>query len=496
MRDCHHNDLVGLRNRYLRDIGKEPCYDSKLVREIVLELASLIRDKIGGGLLQIPDLQEFYSSRTGNSKQRLGKAITSVIERGFDSSRDMRIKAFGKVECYEFDDEQEFDAIVKEPRLIMGRDPKFGLAYGRFTTALEKIIKHVPGFDKGDTYFDMGKFIESHPQEKFSYYFDDASKYEASQREKLLRDVELELWRSLLSSEDFNLLEDCFEHKMLKVGTTRNGINFEFYALRCSGEFDTLLGNTILNWVSHRYFEINNNLGPYDFVVTGDDGYGAMLHGTKVIDTFPEFGFECILNFVDDPTQLEFCSCKFVEYYPGKWMLCPNIPKLLRNIGLMKNVDFKDCIGHYYYSLGYMYRVCFPGFPFFSELSEFLTSITKNPKVKCVNVEHFKYLSPMQIEAFRSGKPNVVFSEKLFLVGIQMAYGLQRSDLNRVYDYFRRVEIDITGRDKRFNKTGSSAPEFNSMELDYVTETIARGLRRGRNVLARHVRRARLKAVG
>jgi len=471
MRDCVHNEEIGLRNRYLRDIGQPESYDTALVDEILVELAGLIKQQNGGALLEIPTLHEFYESRTGHSKQRLGKALQTVADTGFDPLKCSKIKAFIKNEKYSLDELTDPESQIKDPRIIMGRDPRFGLIYGRFTTALEKIVKHVKGFDKGDTFFDMGKFIEEHPSEIWSYYYDDASKFESSQREKLLRHVECGLMKLILKPEDYQEFMRCFEVKMIKQGFTRHGLEFLFYALRCSGEFDTWLFNTILNWVAHRYFEKKNKSGNIDFITTGDDGVGAHLRNKKMtLNTFPEFGFDCTLEFVRSPTDLEFCSSKFVEYYPGKWMLCPNIPKLLRNIGFLINPDFNNCIGHYYYSLGYMYRIMFPGFPFFDQLSKFLMNITQNKRVRFVQVEHLKYLNPMYVEVFKNGKTTVEFSEKLFKIGIQMAYSLLPSELDHVYDYFDTTEVDVSHRDNRFNKKGASAPTFSAAQCQFVQE--------------------------
>jgi hypothetical protein len=477
MRDCVHNEEVGLRNRYLRDIGKPVSYDKKILDSIVTELANLIKKKIDLDFLPIPDLKEFYDERAGHSKQRLGKAINDVIKKGYDPIKDSKIKSFIKLENYENDDDKPFQDILKEPRMIMGRDPKFGLTYGRYTTALEKIVMELPGFKKGKNFFEQGEFVEKHPQENYQYYFDDASKFESSQREQLLRDIELGLWQQILSPHDFSIMQLLFELKMIKSGYTKHMIKFCFYALRCSGEFDTLLFNTVLNWAAHRYFEIVNKIPDYNFVVTGDDGIGAYPKGMlNFVDTFPTFGFECELIFVKDPIELEFCSAKFIEYHPGKWMLCPNIPKLLRNVGVIKNKDFDKCIGHFYYSLGYMYKVMFPNFPFFTELSTFLMGITKNPKVKCVNIDHLRYLNPMYVDIFRNGSIDVLFNYNLFTTGMQMAYGLQRSALHAVYDYFDSVEISMPGCDNRFNKKGASAPTFTYQQASVVESLLVQRL--------------------
>ncbi len=497
MRGCHHNELIGLRNRYLRDIGKPANLDPKILDSVVKELADLIIKANGGKKLKPKTLEEFYASRSGHSKQRFGKAINQVLQRGFDPIGDSKIKAFQKMEAYECKGEEVFEDEVKDPRMIMGRDPVFGLAYGRFTSALEEVIKNVPGFDKGKDFFDMGKFVEEHPQEHWTYYDDDASKFESSQQEDPLRKIELKVYELVFETDELDVLRQCFEIKMFKHGFTRLGLDFLFYALRCSGEVDTWLGNTILNWVAHRYFEIVNNYPALHFSVTGDDGNGARpKHSPEPINTFPLFGFDCKLRFFDDPTELEFCSAKYLEYYPGKWMLCPDPRKILRNIGLMKNVDFNYCVGHYYYSLGYMYKVMFGDFPFFRQLSEFLMGITKNNKVRHINLDLLRHVNPAQLEMIKSGSTSRDFSENLVIVGLQMAYGLQPSTLGVVYEYFKNTEVDVTGRDRRFNRKGIRSPEFSSQQLRAVQSGMDQTLRESTKRVHSYIQRKRELARG
>lgn len=494
MRGCSHNEVIGMHNRYLRDIGQPECYDKKIVADIVSELAGLIKSCIGG-YLPVLSLADYYATRVGHSKQRFGKAITRVLKDGFDPIKDSKIKAFQKVECYEFPELAPEEDELKDPRMIMGRDPAFGLLYGRFCSALENMITGVVGFDKGKTLFDMGRFVEEHPSPGWTYYFDDASKFESSQRENLLRDVELSLWQQILLPSDFELLKRCFEVKMVKHGYTNLGMEFVFYALRCSGEVDTWLGNTILNWVAHRYFEIKHGLPKYNFIVTGDDGVGAypVSCTPEFKNTFSEFGFDCQLDFVSDPLALEFCSSKFVEYSPGRWFLCPNIPKLLRNIGLLKNTDFDRCIGHYYFSLGKMYEIMFPNFPFFKQLSHFLMGLTRNKQVRFYTKEVFRHSNPMWVEAFETKVEPPPFSENLLLIGYYMAYGVSISQLDNLYDWFANFSVDLTGCDKRFNRRGAPAPEFTSEQLSCAEALLEKAMLHSDARVRSFVSRVRLR---
>jgi len=140
MRNCCHNDVVGLANRYCKVSDNSINYDLGIVNGILDELAQHILRANGGSRMKPITLLDFLDSRSGHSKQRYYKAFSKMQKRQFDPVKDSGIKAFIKNEKY---------SEHKPPREIMGRDPVFNLLYGRYTIPLEKLLKHIPGFDKG-----------------------------------------------------------------------------------------------------------------------------------------------------------------------------------------------------------------------------------------------------------------------------------------------------------------------------------------------------------
>lgn len=481
MRNCCHNDVIGLANRYCKESDNPINYDLGIVNGILDELAQHILRANNGSRMKPITLLDFLDSRTGHSKQRYCKAFSKMQKRQFDPVKDSGIKAFIKNEKY---------SEHKPPREIMGRDPVFNLLYGRYTIPLEKLLKHVPGFDKGKDFFEMGKFMEKYVGSK--HFMDcDFSKFESTQREALLKLVECGLWKRILAPEYLPYINSLFRIKMVKKGVTTNGVQFQFYACRGSGDMDTWLFNTILNWVACRYFEIVNKTGNTDFITTGDDSNIAVPMGfSDPIDTFKLFGFDSKLRLLRDPYDVEFCSSKYIEYFPGRWMLCPNIKKICNNIGLMINSDFNKCIGHYYYSIGYMYSVLFPNFPFFSQLSSFLMGITKNPKVR-VNTEHLKFLNPMYLEFFREGSSGVQCSQNMVEVGFMLAFSLQRTELNQIYHYLSTTKVNVTFCDKVFRKRGNPTPPPTPFECEWVQQSMESRLLSTRPQVNRFVKAAK-----
>jgi len=111
MRNCIHNETVGLHNRYLKSSPNDVTFDDKVVGEILDELAKLMKPHYDGPLT----LSEFMANKKGKLANRYKNAVIDVKDNGFDIKRHSKITAFVKNEIY---------SEKKPPRMIMGRDPR------------------------------------------------------------------------------------------------------------------------------------------------------------------------------------------------------------------------------------------------------------------------------------------------------------------------------------------------------------------------------------
>jgi len=439
MRSCAHNEVVGLANRYMRDVPSKPTYDRAIVEQCIDELA-VILEKANGGPFVPLTIAEFIQGREGYSKRRYLRAADHMARHGVDVYRGSGIKAFVK---------REFYSERKAPRMIMGRDPIFNILYGRFTVPLEHAMMRVPEFSKGKDFFQRGEQLEPYMHE--TILENDYSKFEASQTIPVLRQIELGLLKRLFKMFH-KIVTTLFNVKMVKRGRTTNGVKFCLVGCRGSGDIDTGLFNTLVNWVAMRYFEIVNKFPSRRFALDGDDSWSAIPRGAPYINTYPQFCFDAKLKLKNHWSDVEYCSAKFVEYRPGRLVLMPNVRKLLNNIGHCKNELFTNCLGHYYYSLGYMYSICFPGFPIFTELSKFLMGITSNPKVRVskqiLDLTNYKFS-----EAFSLGSPNRVIDYDLTLMNTLLAYDIGHEEYSSIISYFA-TEKPVILVDKIFRKRG------------------------------------------
>jgi len=404
MRQCHHNEYVGLRNRYLKDTPVLNTNIKKRVNSYCDELLALMMPNFTGKI----SIEEFFETKRGAIRQRYLGAAHEILKRGFDINKDNDISAFIKNEKY---------VEMKPPRMIMGRNPKFNIYYGLYTIPMEKAIAKLPQFVKGCDFMERG--------EKFSalvgewYVENDYSKFESSQRVLLLDWIEKYMLSKLYP--DDKTIMSLYEAKLWKNGRTPSGIRFKFQGCRGSGDMDTGLFNSILNWIACRYFEDSNHTGHSGmFIVDGDDGVIRWPRGKEVaVNSFLDFGFDAKLIIRKDYHDVDFCSSKFIQIRPGVYYQVQNLNKILSYSGYMINTEFRNSLSDYYGSLGYMLACLYP-FPVFRDVATFMMSCSNAP----VNMRILEKINPTSANVFSMRRHIGIIDEPLIRAEIALSFDL------------------------------------------------------------------------
>lgn len=457
MNNCKCNDFIGLCNRYLKDSPNTFKADVNIINNILDNLCRELKPHFSGPI----SLHEFLEKKKGKLSKRYNDAARDVLKNGFNLWKDNDITAFIKNEIY---DE------LKPPRMIMGRNPKFNLLYGTFTTPLEHAMMHLPQISKGKNFLERG-------EQFFQLIFGncmrecDFSKYESTQRYELLKLVELGIWRRLLSANDYSLVEKIFYAKMQKRGNTLNGQKFEFWYCRGSGDMDTGLFNTLLTYIACKYFLIYNNI-PGDFICDGDDNVISTIDDRDCINTFADFGFDAKIKIRYDYHDVEYCSGKFIQYKPGKFIYVQNVNKLMKNIGVFRKSNFEHCKGVYYHSLGFMYKVIYGDLPLFSDISKFLLRIGKG---KHVSTEILDELNPMHTEAFKNTTYNLDIDKNLARVEIAMSFIGSIAELDRCITWYTNEQVSLSAAEnKRYNAIKTPRDKLTNRQIDLVYENLTK----------------------
>lgn len=217
----------------------------------------------------------------------------------------------------------------KAPRLIQARHPSFNIEYGKYIKPLEQFItkyhhRHY-NFGKG-SYDETARRIRFLSQ-RYAYYTEgDHSTFDSHVTVEMLR-----LCHTFYLS--------CYKHDPALVQLvrqtirnnckTRNGDRYTVYGTRMSGDVDTSLGNSLVNYAILKHLlDVLNIDG--DVIVNGDDSIIFSAAPIPVnIATLYMRKFNMETKFKESVVsihQVEFCKSKYIINSDGHptMMMDPN----------------------------------------------------------------------------------------------------------------------------------------------------------------------------
>lgn len=100
------------------------------------------------------------------------------------------------------------------------------------------------------------------------------------------------------------------KYQIKNVCYSKHNIKYIARGTRCSGDFDTGLGNTVINAAAIMY--VMKDHGYYDFIIDGDDAVIVCDRPLYSIDGFKKFGFETKLTVTQDIHKAEFCQSRVI----------------------------------------------------------------------------------------------------------------------------------------------------------------------------------------
>jgi len=457
MSNCCHNEYVGFRNRYLKVMDNNTTYMTDIVDKILDDLADKLKPHYNGPI----KLNDFLIGKKGRLRRRYVDSFNEIDKDGFNIERDGDCSAFVKNELYNE---------LKPPRLIINRNPKFSMVYGLFTHALEEAMMKLPQISKGKNFLERGKQFANLIFGAWALE-GDCSKFEASQRLRLLKQIELGLLKRLEDGPNYKRFRKLFWRKMKKDGFTQNGQKFGFRACRGSGDADTGLFNTLVMYVACMYFEIINGLELGNFICDGDDNIIKMPVGKEnYINTFAHFGFDAKLILRKDYHDIDYCSGKFIRYNSlGEFIYIQNIRKIINNMTYFRKLNFNHCKTSYYHSLGFMYKKLYGNLPLYSNFAEFLLRSTPSQKLQ---PEILKELNPIYEELVR-GKGYNINWDYTAKVEIAMCFDMTITLIDSFSKYFDEAIIEFRkDEDKRYRNVGLKVTMPATEQVDLVESRV------------------------
>lgn len=315
-KSCTCNEEVALSQRHQVDDGSR--YTSKL------DLRRHLRPLIKPSNVSTVD---YIISRCSGSKRKLMEAAKLSLQTSDIMYKDSYIKMFLKDDKYLLDlaltstwlEQEETDLSklksLSAPRCIQYRNKRYCLLLAQFLHNIEENTYAytdeygTPVFAKCRNLTQRGKDLrdkwESFRKPKALLL--DHSKFDAHCCQQLL---ELEQWYYNKCHSD-KLLQKLLKWQLLNKGFTKNGTSYVTKATRMSGDQNTGLGNSVINYAIIKAFVEREGL-KCSIYVDGDDSVIIYEDDGKLHDArfFEQFGMKTKSEYATEFEKVEFCQTR------------------------------------------------------------------------------------------------------------------------------------------------------------------------------------------
>lgn len=299
---CAVNEYDSLVRRHLVSMPEFTCQED-LYKTLTVILRAL-------GQVAAMSWEQLIASRPNRMKRRYTNARTEEV-----SKVSGRVKMFVKYELMH--DE------TKAPRAIQHRSSAYTANLARYLIPIEHAFYELELEDnhyfrfaaKGRNALQRGHDLRrmfDHYHEP-TIYLADHSKFDSCVSKKHLQ-LEHRLYTKCNNSR---FLKYLLKQQLSNVGFTGGGIKYKCEGRRMSGDANTAIGNTVIN-----YLVLRRMFGPDAIIyVDGDDSVVFMPH--RVEPVTDGTGFNTKIEVVRDFHEIEFCQSKPVECSDG-WVMCKN----------------------------------------------------------------------------------------------------------------------------------------------------------------------------
>lgn len=368
--------------------------------------------------------------------------------------------------------------------MIMGRNPKFNIAYAQIIEPIEKAFFQLPEVANGKDHHAMGEMFTNMAERCRQFVENDMSKYESSQRWTTLK-LEYVVYYKVLSKMQPGLLpllrmlySACLRNKV----KTSLGVALAFILCRVSGDLTTSLGNGLVNLVTTQYGQVKNSCDSAkcgldtcerpgcrvrDVIVKGDDSVLGRNPNTSYTDYYRAFGLDAKIVLRDTADSVEFCSGGFVDVGSGKYVYVQKLQKLIESLTTCINQDALRCgwVAHYYKSLGLMYKVVYRGIPIYEDIADFLLSTNVEFGVNINLVSSYNLL-----DAYAATHMHTEVDISTATLGIALVNNMDYAELSRIQTWMRTHTLCLPDNmRKRCNQktfTSDVVPTINFEEIN------------------------------
>lgn len=262
--------------------------------------------------------------RSARLKRRYEQAYADLARWGLHPG-DAKVRAFVK-----FEKAPLADLAAGTPRLIQYRSPKYTAAIARYLMPVEDwLFKLGPDgptsdtaervFAKGLNTWQLGERMAATRRwgDATRWVLLDHSRFDAHVHANYIRHGEEPVYRWLVGDG----VKPLMRQQVRNIATTHNGLRYTCRGKKMSGEYNTSLGDSLINWALLLSFvgEVDA-----DIVINGDDSVISVHKddlGRLDFDWFRKNGWTTKTEVVDCLEHVQFCQANPVEIRTGEWRM-------------------------------------------------------------------------------------------------------------------------------------------------------------------------------
>lgn len=326
---CAQNELVALRNRHL--VGTGLTVNRKLFKQAATVLRHF---KTHIYPVSYYELCQHYR---GAKRQRYLNAADNLITNGWDPK-------YAYIQMFVKPDKMEYNQVrTKPPRAIQYRTAEYNLCVARWMKPIEEwFYEQVWGYTqtrfvaKGLNMQQRGKLL----REKYLAYSDpvilcaDHSRYDST----ITREHLIEEFRFYLRLVKDSNLKYYLKYQFRNTGFSRHGIQYNVKGTRMSGDYNTALGGTIVNFIALTGWMAASSIDKYDLIVDGDDSVLFIeRHNYDQLsrDWFSRIGFKTKIEVPREFRHIDFCKCRPVLTECG-WVMTRDPMRVISHLQVSK----------------------------------------------------------------------------------------------------------------------------------------------------------------
>lgn len=327
-------------------------------------------------------------------------AIESLKVEPLNIHKDSEVRMFLK-------DDKYHDNDVKAPRCIQYRDKRYAITLAQYCYPIEHAIyKHR---EDGNLCFAKGRNLKERAldiRQMWDSFTNpvawllDHSKFDAHVNEHLHRAARKLNGACYELDGTQRFVKELLRAQLKNKGRTKNGTKYQTRATRMSGDQNTGLDNSTLNWAMIDHVLESCGVKGYKYV-DGDDSVVIMdASDRKKCDAklFKHFGMVTKSEFVTEFEHVEFCQTKPV-WNGIEWIMVRNPDRVLDRIGwiVKKHPVCRDAV--YVKSVMLCESALNEGLPVMGPLSSRIANETNIGKKKLMSLEtdyHVKQLNKIK----------------------------------------------------------------------------------------------------